>query len=90
MKTPEERKQLAHEVFEKMESDITYLYCRWQDEKEYEDFGDYTKRIKKSVEEFGVKFIKATKRPFGFVYCLDEGINIQVAISGGYYNSKRV
>lgn len=43
------------------------LYERWQDEKEYEDFADYAKVMKESAEKTpGIKFLKGTKRPFGF------------------------
>ena len=44
-----------------------YLFARWQDEKEFEDFAEYEKVMKKNVGEVeGVKFVKASKRPFGF------------------------
>jgi hypothetical protein len=44
-----------------------YLACRWMDEGKYEDFKDYETEMKKKVESFGVKFVKGSKRPFGFV-----------------------
>lgn len=40
------------------------LYCRWQDEKEYEDINDYKVAFAKAAK---VNVVKATKRPFGFV-----------------------
>lgn len=43
-----------------------YLYERWQDEKEYEDFNDYVKGMMNYMPE-GATLIKGTKRPFGVV-----------------------
>jgi hypothetical protein len=51
----------------KFNDTIANLAFRWMDEKEYEDFKDYEKVMKEKVETFGVKFIKGSKRPFGFV-----------------------
>lgn len=47
---------------------ICYLYERWQDEKEYEDFKDYTAEFKKL---FGPASLKGYQRPFGF--CVQNG-----------------
>ena len=46
---------------------LGYLWSRWQDEKEYENFDDYGKQMEKLLAEHGnvFKFVKATKRPFG-------------------------
>ncbi len=44
---------------------LDYLYRRWGDEKEYEDFKDYEMVMRRLVQS-PIKFIKATKRPFGF------------------------
>lgn len=46
---------------------LDYLECRWQDEREYEDFAEYQKVLKTKIEEQGYAFVKATKRPFGVV-----------------------
>ena len=40
---------------------LFYLYDRWQNEKEYEDFADYIEHAKDFIEEFGLTFIKMTK-----------------------------
>lgn len=50
-----------------------YLYERWQDEKEYEDWNDYAKAMKNAVEAKGdikINMLGATHRPFGirFIY----------------------
>ncbi len=48
---------------------MAYLYDRWIDEREYEDFKDYANFMQKEAENIdGVKFIKATKMPFGFKF----------------------
>lgn len=58
----------------KLETMLVNLLSRWMDEKEYEDFKDY----KKVIQEFvvgnfpDVQFVKATKRPFGFVVNINE------------------
>ena len=39
------------------------LYCRWQDEKEYEDIRDYLAVIKKKIPEARAM----RKSPFGFI-----------------------
>ncbi len=49
------------------------LYCRWQDEKEYEDIAEYAKAIEPAFAAHGAKMIKATKKPFGFVVEVDGG-----------------
>lgn len=44
------------------------LWCRWQDEKEYEDISEYGDCIaKKFPADAGWKVVKTTKRPFGVV-----------------------
>ncbi len=50
------------DVIGKLES----IKCRWDDEREYEDWADYETYMKKL---WGGKehFVKGTKRPFGFV-----------------------
>ena len=51
---------------------LAYLMDRWQDEWQYEDFKDYENRMKSELERFQeVKFIKGTKKPFGFVAEID-------------------
>ena len=40
---------------------LFYLYDRWQEEKEYEDFVDYIENAKKFIEKNGLVFIKLTK-----------------------------
>ena len=41
-----------------------YLYWRWQDEKQYEDFNDYVEAMMKFMPS-GATLVKGSKRPFG-------------------------
>jgi hypothetical protein len=43
-----------------------YLYDRWQDEKDYEDFNAYAESMMVHMPE-GATLVKGTKRPFGVV-----------------------
>ena len=47
-----------------------YLWERWQDEKEYEDFNDYAKEMAKMVSDTIGTQVKysGTKRPFGLKF----------------------
>ena len=68
------------------------LYSRWQDEKEYEDFADYSKVLEDTFNKladasYEMKFIKATKSPFGFQFILD-GCKVQLSISFKAYSWK--
>jgi hypothetical protein len=46
---------------------LGYLRDRWQDEKEFEDFAAYIAEMKKLVPTNDFTFVRAQKRPFGFV-----------------------
>lgn len=60
--------QTAKALINAVENDMRVLRDRWEDEKEYEDWADYRVVIERIVEEsgVGVRFVKATRRPFGF------------------------
>ena len=74
-------------ITESMEEILAYLYSRWVDEKEYEDFNDYTAKMKTNFDAAIVVndannavFVKAQKRPFGF--CFDfEGWQVVISIT---------
>jgi len=56
----------VRKYYKDQQEKLGYLYDRWQDEKQYEDFGDYAKFMERSFDGYpGLKFVKATKRPFG-------------------------
>jgi len=52
---------------------LGYLYHRWQDEKEYEDFDDYVQAANKKLRELiparsGIAIFKMNKRPFRVIF----------------------
>ena len=52
-------------------SQLIYLYGRWLDEREYEDFNEYIDFMKSNFEKLNItdsKFIKAGKHPFGCLF----------------------
>lgn len=46
---------------------LSYLWSRWQDEKEYENIADYIKPLETMLAEQGINpgICTMTKRPFG-------------------------
>jgi len=44
---------------------LSYLYERWQDEREYENINDYAKPLTALATKHGLKIEKMNKRPFG-------------------------
>lgn len=54
------------------------LYCRWEDEKEYENIEDYGKAMLSALPT-NTKLIKATKKPFGVVFSL-EGVKVHLIV----------
>jgi uncharacterized protein YeeX (DUF496 family) len=68
-------KKKVNDLMDKMGERLVYLYDRWQDEKEYEDFQDYIDAMKKDFEKYckeaimsNAVFVKVGKRPFGVTY----------------------
>lgn len=64
--TETERKEKALTFYRSTQPLMLNLYARWQDEKEYEDIGDYGTVLAKEVVKIGGTFLKMTKRPWGF------------------------
>lgn len=57
---------------------IDSLKERWADEREYENFSDYEEHMKKAaILPKEAEFVKATKRPFGFVVAIG-GVNVNI------------
>ena len=81
---------------EKLRDSICYLWARWQDEKQYEDWKDYHNRMKTDLDEvasrlniFNVTFLTSKKRPFGFTFNID-GFNILFSVTARQYKWKQV
>lgn len=49
--TPESRAKIMGNLVDKTGEHLSYLHSRWQDEKKYEDFNDYTKAFKEKLKE---------------------------------------
>jgi hypothetical protein len=52
----------------KIEDQVEYGYSRWLDEQKYEDINDYAVLFRGQIEKAGGKFVRMTKRPFGFIF----------------------
>jgi hypothetical protein len=48
---------------------FSYLYERWQDEREYEDFNEYVESMRKKLGD-KVTDVKMTKKPFRVTFVL--------------------
>jgi predicted esterase len=82
-----------NKVLDSISNRMSYLFDRWQDEKEYEDWNDYIKEIKKVAESVeGMQLITVLNQTeFGFigyyngnnikVYCSDVGGDIGLRIT---------
>lgn len=57
--------------FRSIQRNFEYLYDRYQDEKEYEDFEEYRKAVQVYCQLDGIKFEKLTKSPFALTYTSD-------------------
>jgi len=60
-------KEIVNNLANEVQTPMENLYCRWQDEKEYEDIRDYGRVLEPVIKKHGGKLEKMTKRPFGFV-----------------------
>lgn len=49
---------------------LSYLYSRWQDEKEYEDINDYAKPLLEKATAAGLPTPVMQRRPFGCKFTL--------------------
>lgn len=80
-------KRLIDATFDAISPAVSNLYERWQDEKDYEDITDYAAPIVKLLPR-GMKLVKMTNRPFGFVFTL-AGNNYAIERSATRYAWKR-
>jgi hypothetical protein len=87
------RSKLANKIHAHLENLISSLYYRWQDEKEYEDFKDYTDALMKKVMEVapkGTKLVKGHKRPFGITISIPAfPYNIKIGRNASSYYWKQ-
>ena len=58
----------VNKIFDKVAPLIDSLQARWQDEHEYENWNDYVKVLRGSIQDAGGKFIRASNKPFGVTF----------------------
>lgn len=59
------------ELSTQFQARMIYLYDRWQDEKEYEEWLPYAMEMRKLLPpEYG--WVSASRRPFGFTFTVAE------------------
>ncbi len=84
----EERLKMVDEMIRQYEKMVVYLYSRWSCESKYEDFKDYENHMKEKV---GASFVKATKKPFGFIMSIENAPHdVQVFVNSSAYGWKGV
>jgi hypothetical protein len=76
-------KTTALAFFDEVYETLSDLYGRWQDEKEYEDIEDYRAPFVEVAKKHGVRIVKMTKRPFGFVFSTELGTYTATANASG-------
>lgn len=74
-------KVTASEFFHAYAERFAYLRDRWQDEHEYEDFGEYEKTAREAVEQAGGKFLALRKRPFALLFVFG-GFGYRMKVKG--------
>ena len=73
-----------------------YLYDRWQDEKLYEDWNDYTLAMKSFLERNGnsqgcLENVKGLKRPFGLKFTYKGfDFKIHLVLKGKFANLRMI
>lgn len=65
----------AEALWRALKDEMVYMYGRWQDEKEYEDWGDYRRRMLALVNEKGdgAVFVRCCSRPFSLRFSIGTG-----------------
>lgn len=86
-KKPGPSKALALQI-EAAAKFFDYLYGRWQDEKEYEDFEEYRKAMAQKLPP-GSEVLAFTKAPFRIVY-RHEGLDRYIAVRGKHVEWGRI
>ena len=76
MTRKEELAKIAHELMDHM----GYLWSRWQDEKEFEDFQTFIDTMKPKFDARGLRFKKMTKRPFRVVFVV-QGVDCFIKVT---------
>jgi len=90
----ETAKSKIEELHSSIDEFLTNLYCRWQDEKEYEDWNDYVSVMKQKFETLiaennmsNAVYYSCGKRPFGIKFDF-EGFRITLYVNSTSYGWK--
>jgi hypothetical protein len=87
IKAQADRMLKAKAIFndQKVQDRISELYCRWQDEREYEDLAEYAKALEPLFAAHGAKVVQGSRRPFGIIVELDGANYLYAATSNSLY-----
>ena len=85
----EQKSPNALKFFNLAATEFSYLYERWQDEKEYENIKDYQKLLDSIAQPCGVVIIKMNKRPFGCNFTVD-GKTFAIKMTATKYSYIRI
>lgn len=80
-------KTIARQVYDSEVEFFGNLYCRWLDEKEYEDIADYKAVIQARIPQ--MKIVSMHKRPFGFT-AKSEGKTYRFTVTMKNYSYKQI
>lgn len=91
VKMSEITKEKIQTLSDAMSDKLYYLYWRWQDEKEHEDFEDYISTMKKEFETLIVEkqmknavYFSCGKRPFGLTFDF-EGFRVTMYVNSTHF-----
>lgn len=79
--TKQAMREFQEKVMTEMADKVGYLYDRWQDEKEYEDFADYKAEACRFCNEKGYKYMKLSKRPFTLTLRFNDAIIMDLVVT---------
>jgi hypothetical protein len=79
----------AEAFFHAAQKMLSYLWGRWQDEKEYEPIADYALPLKPIAAKAGVEIVKMTSRPFGCRFTVGPKV-FTIRVTGREYSYQRV
>jgi hypothetical protein len=88
VKTTQQNLDTIKQMTDNIENLMVNLYCRWLDEKDYEDINDYLVVIKKEVPS-NIIISKMNKRPFGFNFSFGGEAQYQYYVKSNSIGWKR-
>lgn len=86
--TPENLKRI-NAMVDSLAELLAQLWCRWQDEREYEDIAEYRAVIKAKLPK-GFTMLTMSKRPFGFTFSIGTEAVYRVSVTARSYGWRRI